>query len=167
MLLSMGDALIDYATQAIAQYIAIGIAKAFAGMGGGGGGGYQIPSGAVPLTSGMKFFADGGRPPTNQPSIVGERGPELFVPDTAGTVISNEQLRSSMETYGQRNDAGSYNEPMNINVETTTINGMEFITPDQFRKGMDQAASKGAKQGEQRAMNRLRQSRSTRQKVGV
>ena len=112
-------------------------------------------------------FANGGRPPTNQVSVVGERGPELFVPDTAGTVVSNEQLRSSMETYGQRNDSAIYNEPMNINVETTSINGMEFITPDQFRKGMDQAASKGAKQGEQRAMNRLRQSRSTRQKVGI
>jgi len=35
-------------------------------------------------------FADGGRPPLNKPSIIGERGPELFVPDTAGTVISNE-----------------------------------------------------------------------------
>jgi hypothetical protein len=37
-------------------------------------------------------FANGGRPPTNQPSIVGERGPELFVPDTAGTIIPNNKL---------------------------------------------------------------------------
>ena len=35
------------------------------------------------------FFADGGNPPVNKPSIVGERGPELFVPKTAGTVIPN------------------------------------------------------------------------------
>ncbi len=39
--------------------------------------------------SGMGF-ADGGRPPLNQVSLIGESGPELFVPDTAGTVISNE-----------------------------------------------------------------------------
>ena len=76
-------------------------------------------------------------------------------------------MRDAMSMYGQRNDSPAYSESMNINVETTTINGMEFITPDQFREGMDQAASKGAKQGEQRAMNRLRQSRSTRQKVGL
>ena len=35
------------------------------------------------------FFADGGSPPVNKPSIVGEKGPELFVPRTAGTVVPN------------------------------------------------------------------------------
>jgi lambda family phage tail tape measure protein len=34
-------------------------------------------------------FADGGNPPINKPSIVGENGPELFVPRTAGTIIPN------------------------------------------------------------------------------
>ena len=37
-------------------------------------------------------FANGGRPPLNQVSVVGERGPELFVPDTAGTIIPNHQM---------------------------------------------------------------------------
>lgn len=37
-------------------------------------------------------FADGGNPPVNRPSIVGERGPELFVPKTAGTIIPNHAL---------------------------------------------------------------------------
>jgi tape measure domain-containing protein len=37
-------------------------------------------------------FADGGRPPVGQPALVGERGPEIFVPDTPGTIIPNEQL---------------------------------------------------------------------------
>jgi len=35
------------------------------------------------------FFADGGRPPVGIPSIVGERGPELFIPDTPGVIIPN------------------------------------------------------------------------------
>lgn len=38
------------------------------------------------------FFADGGRPPVGVPSVVGENGPELFVPDSAGTVVPNHQL---------------------------------------------------------------------------
>ncbi len=38
------------------------------------------------------LFADGGRPPVGVASIVGERGPELFVPDTPGTIIPNEQM---------------------------------------------------------------------------
>ena len=37
-------------------------------------------------------FADGGRPPTGVPSIVGERGPEMFIPDQAGRIIPNHQL---------------------------------------------------------------------------
>jgi len=37
-------------------------------------------------------FAKGGRPPVGRPSIVGEKGPELFIPDTAGTIIPNDKI---------------------------------------------------------------------------
>lgn len=37
----------------------------------------------------MLGFAGGGDPPVGIPSIVGENGPELFVPKTAGTIIPN------------------------------------------------------------------------------
>lgn len=39
-----------------------------------------------------KFFADGGAPPVGMASVVGERGPELFVPSVPGTIIPNNQL---------------------------------------------------------------------------
>ena len=42
-----------------------------------------------PLFSGLLGFANGGRPPVGRPSVVGERGPELFVPDRAGTILPN------------------------------------------------------------------------------
>jgi phage-related minor tail protein len=35
------------------------------------------------------FFAEGGQPPLGKASIVGEKGPELFVPKSAGTIIPN------------------------------------------------------------------------------
>ena len=38
------------------------------------------------------LFADGGRPPVGKASIVGERGPEIFVPKVGGTIIPNEQI---------------------------------------------------------------------------
>ena len=38
------------------------------------------------------MFAGGGRPPLGIPSLVGERGPELFVPDIAGTIIPHHAL---------------------------------------------------------------------------
>ena len=40
----------------------------------------------------MGSFANGGRPPVGRPSIVGEKGPELFVPDRAGTIIPNNAI---------------------------------------------------------------------------
>lgn len=52
------------------------------GMIGGGGG--------ILSSIGSLFgFAEGGNPPINKPSIVGEKGPEVFVPRTAGTIIPN------------------------------------------------------------------------------
>ena len=43
----------------------------------------------------LGMFANGGRPPVGRPSIVGERGPELFVPSRAGTIIPNHELGGS------------------------------------------------------------------------
>ena len=37
-------------------------------------------------------FANGGRPPVGRPSIVGEKGPELFVPRSSGTIVPNNKL---------------------------------------------------------------------------
>lgn len=39
-------------------------------------------------------FAGGGSPPLNKVSLVGERGPEMFVPRQAGTIIPNDVLKS-------------------------------------------------------------------------
>ena len=41
---------------------------------------------------GFLGFANGGRPPVGKASIVGERGPEIFVPRTAGTIIPNNKI---------------------------------------------------------------------------
>jgi lambda family phage tail tape measure protein len=42
--------------------------------------------------TGVPGYADGGSPAVGQASIVGERGPELFVPRTAGNIIPNHAL---------------------------------------------------------------------------
>ena len=44
------------------------------------------------------LFANGGQPPVNKISVVGERGPELFVPRSAGTVIPNQEIGGSSIT---------------------------------------------------------------------
>ena len=56
-----------------------------------GGFGFMNNAGGMEV-SGSLGFADGGNPPVGKASIVGERGPELFVPRTAGTIIPNHAL---------------------------------------------------------------------------
>jgi hypothetical protein len=41
-------------------------------------------------------FANGGRPAPGRPAMVGERGPELFIPDTAGRVIPAERTAAML-----------------------------------------------------------------------
>ena len=50
------------------------------------------------MVSKIKGFEKGGRPPMGRVSMVGEAGPELFVPDTAGTIIPNNKLGNMGET---------------------------------------------------------------------
>ena len=62
------------------------------GLGPGGGdvfAGFDRGPASVPT---FDSFANGGRPPVGRASIVGERGPELFVPDRAGTVVPNHAM---------------------------------------------------------------------------
>jgi hypothetical protein len=63
----------------LADLMKLSIRKAmFSGSGGG--------------IAGLLGFANGGRPPVGVPSVVGEAGAELFIPDRAGTIIPNNQL---------------------------------------------------------------------------
>ena len=57
-------------------------------------------------------FATGGRPPLGKVSVVGENGPELFVPDGAGTIVPNNAARRE---YGGKSEAS-----VNIQVVNNT-----------------------------------------------
>lgn len=61
-----------------------GLAKLFGGLGGLGSGGGT--GGISSLFQALGFAQFGGRVGAGQPTIVGERRPELFVPDTAGRI---------------------------------------------------------------------------------
>ena len=56
---------------------------------------FDDPSFGMPRGQSLENFANGGRPPVGRPSIVGERGPELFMPDRAGTIIPNHAMGST------------------------------------------------------------------------
>jgi hypothetical protein len=194
----------------------------FAGSGGGGGGGglfsgagpVQMPGGGgfaegfslPPLLPGR---ANGGPVSARQPYIVGEIGPELFVPDSAGTIIPNNKIAFAGGTAGaaanaarsqqllnqthatisapafettrsavaqqralsRENDAGraladallAPADSLKVAFETTRINSVDYVTVDQFQRGMAQSAERG------RALTlaALKNSVKTRRMVGV
>jgi hypothetical protein len=55
------------------------------------GGGFSALAGA-PASFGAFAFAEGGSPPVGRPSLVGEKGPELIVPQTPSLVVPNRDL---------------------------------------------------------------------------
>jgi tape measure domain-containing protein len=86
--------LVDIANQLIRIYVieqAVSAIKSFLSpaLPFGGGGGQIGGVGTLGPNYGIKQFANGGVPPVGRPSLVGERGPELFMPGIRGTVIPN------------------------------------------------------------------------------
>jgi hypothetical protein len=59
--------------------------------GGGGGGGFGLGD-IFSIGSSIFGFAEGGNMNAGQPYIVGERGRELFIPSTDGTMIPNQDI---------------------------------------------------------------------------
>jgi len=93
----------------------------------------MFSSGGVSATAGaydifnnpfLNGFADGGNPPVGVPSIVGERGAELFVPKTAGTIIPNHQLSSALGASQQVIYNGTVIQNMSA---IDTQSGVQFI----------------------------------------
>jgi lambda family phage tail tape measure protein len=83
---------IQLRAQATAIFKGSGLGDLLGGFFGGGGASGGGLFSTAPSAGGLKFLADGG--PISGPAIVGERGPELFVPKTSGTIIPNNKLSS-------------------------------------------------------------------------
>jgi lambda family phage tail tape measure protein len=81
---------IQLRAQATSLFKSSGIGGFFSGLFGGGGGG----SPAFGSTAFWGGKAEGGDVSGMNSYMVGERGPELFVPKTSGTIIPNNQLGS-------------------------------------------------------------------------
>lgn len=86
----------DLANSLIAEFVRMeakaAVAKLFPKEAGGGGGGlFDIVKGIGSAIFGG-FRASGGPVMANRPYVVGERGPEMFVPNTNGSIVPNNQL---------------------------------------------------------------------------
>ena len=118
---SLGDALSSVLKGLQRQLVEMAMQQAVSGLGGfiskglgsmfgGGGGGLD----SIPFIDGSEFipeFANGGNPPVGKASLVGEKGPELFVPQKSGTIIPNHAL------------GGTTNVVVNVNASSTSAQG--------------------------------------------
>ncbi len=88
---SMAQSIIaDMMKMAIQQQITSRIAGFLMGLGGGGGGGTYANYGQ--LSGSPHAMAIGGPVKRGSPYMVGERGPELFVPNQSGSITPNNKL---------------------------------------------------------------------------
>jgi tape measure domain-containing protein len=128
-------------------------------------------------SGGFQAFADGGMVTRPTMGLVGEGGqPEYIIPAS--------KMRGAMNRYaaGARGSAvipagsdggdgmtATVAAPGAIDVRYTVerINSVDYVTADQFQRGMQQAAAQGAAQGEQRTLRRLQSSTSTRKRLGM
>ena len=186
---NIGDALIKAAQQMIAQYLAIAAAKALAGLLGGGGGGGAIAGGDAfggaasssifsagtgTAFGGMSIpgFAEGGRPPVGRPSLVGEKGPELFVPSAAGTIIPAGPTAGIRDAMANGSNGNGATAPvLNMSFETTRFGNTDYVSREQLEAAMMQTRAEATKAGARRGMtmtlDKLQQSPSTRSRVGL
>jgi hypothetical protein len=192
MLKAVADVLAKQAAQMIATYISIGVARIFAGFAAASsttppttmpgasvqtGGGLNI-NGVDQFIAPPTLASSGGYfgGPTN--AVIGEGGePEYVIPES--------KMRESMARYsrGARGSSvipesgasGTSGEgggtavaaPIDVRYTVERINSVDYVTADQFQRGMQQAAAQGATQGEQRALTTLRQNTSQRKRIGI
>ena len=69
-----------------------------------------LGGGALGWLAGLIGFAGGGRPSPGVPAIIGEKGPELWIPDAPGTIVPNHQLS---RVTGSSSLTNNYNSGMN------------------------------------------------------
>ena len=199
---SIGQMLVQEGTKMIAMYIAIAIAKAFAGMSGGGGDpvkpggdwmsavGRMSPNangnafganGIMPFANGGAFtnsivrsptlfkFADGG---TTRTGLMGEAGPEAIMPLKRGADGSLGVQANGLRSAMGRPPGGATTTPvLNMSFQSTTINGVEYVSRDQLEAAMAetrrQAAKEGASRGMDMTLDKIQNSPSTRSRVGI
>jgi TP901 family phage tail tape measure protein len=125
---NIAKSFLDMATEIIAQMVIMYAFKQLLGLFGGGGSGIGAVgnfSGAFsgttasfnPSSFGMGLLpgrAKGGPVSSGQAYMVGERGPELFVPGRSGTIVANDKM-----------GGGSTNVIVNVDAKGSSVEGNE------------------------------------------
>ena len=124
----------------------------------------KFASGGIVGSPTLFPFANGG---AMQMGLMGEAGPEAIMPLQRGADGSL-GVRAAMGGNGM---GGSSSPVLNMSFETSTINGVEYVSRDQLEAAMAQtrrqASSDGAKRGMAMTLDRIQQSPQTRRRIGM
>jgi lambda family phage tail tape measure protein len=159
--------------------------------------GFAMAKGGVVGANGIQPFANGGivtkptffkyaKGGTMQNGLMGEAGPEAIMPlkrGADGKLGVAARLDGAMKRYrstpgsaaaAAEGDSASLAaagaatmEPIDVRYSVERINSIDYVSADQFERGMAEAAKQGALQGERRAMRSLKNSAATRKGVGL
>ena len=180
---SIGEAFVSMAAEIIAKQLVMitlqTILKALGAVsGGGGGGGGGSGGGISDIGNWQQYaFAEGGFVTGPTRALIGEGGePEYVIPQSKMSAAMSRYSRgargeSVIPGNGASTEGGSAAtatmEPIDVRYSVERINNVDYVTADQFQRGMAQAAQQGAIQGERRAMRSLKNSAATRRGVGI
>jgi hypothetical protein len=125
-----------------------GLAGIFGGIGGLLGGGLFSKGGVF---GGAR--ASGGPVLSGRSYLVGENGPELFSPSGSGAILPADatagmfqETRAALPPMSNPPSPSSFAPPggdINVKYQSQTISSVNYVTEEQFQKGMRQAAHQG------------------------
>ena len=177
VLKEIGMALIKFGLNSLLGGFQIGGTQLFKFADGG------VMTGAGPLP--LRRYAGGGVANSPQMAMYGERGPEAYVPlpDGRSIPVKVKQRSEALNRYrpvpggGEAGDAGAVmggaaggsggSAAIDVRYNVERINNVEYVTAEQFRKGMEQSARQGAALGERAAIRRLQYSAAGRKGIGI
>jgi hypothetical protein len=197
MFANIGKAFIDMATQMLAQQLILSVLKGLTGPSPGGLPGFGMEGtlageGVFTGAGPFQFRAEGGPVSAGQPYVVGEQGPELFVPGSGGNVVANDifdATRQAIASGGGTDQAFSENSEAlavansytrermfererqtmltgaggSTTVQTQVINNVEYATIDQVQE----VANLSAKKARAQVFSDMRNRPSTRASLGM
>jgi TP901 family phage tail tape measure protein len=188
---NLGDALKGLAADLLAtigkMLIMYGIAQALGAAGGSDGVGvfsflargfgFKGAKDGAYWSGGFEAFANGGVVSSPTMGLIGEGGePEYVIPQSKMSAAMSRYSRgargeSVIPGNGTSTEGGgtatATMQPIDVRYSVERINNVDYVTADQFRAGMAQAAQQGAAQGERRALRTLQNSAATRKRIGV
>jgi hypothetical protein len=132
MFANIGSYFLNMAAQILAQQAMTSILGLISGGAGAAAGGGNLFGNVGILNSGIGAgfggaFASGGMPPVGKVSLVGEEGPELFIPGVSGTIMSAKDTAEALKPSGQMMADGSTTPEISYGGPVLRFNEQDYV----------------------------------------